>query len=303
MRFELRQVDSFDDATLLTELRRVDAEVPEGPLTRAAFDAAAKVSSHTLIRRFGGWAQALVAAGIGNRYSGRTVSSRMRTQDARGASDNELIDELKRVNLLSPDGLTRALFDAHARFSSSAIERRFGSWAAGLTRADIEVVPRGRRHSDDDYFENLLAVWTFLGRQPVYREMDVAPSRITGGGYEKKFGTWKKALAAFIARVNAAETRSASSAFPRLASASAKSTRLERPARFPKLSLGLRYEVLRRDRFRCVLCGRSPATNSQLQLHVDHVIHRSRGGDNSLENLRVLCSDCNVGRGVRSDVE
>lgn len=35
-------------------------------------------------------------------------------------------------------------------------------------------------------------------------------------------------------------------------------------------------------------------------LHVDHVIPWSKGGETTLENLRVLCSVCNIGK---SDVE
>ncbi|MBI3782921.1 MAG: HNH endonuclease [Deltaproteobacteria bacterium] len=59
----------------------------------------------------------------------------------------------------------------------------------------------------------------------------------------------------------------------------------------------LRLQVLDRDSFRCVLCGRSPALERGAILHIDHVIPFSRGGPATLDNLRTLCQRCNLGRG------
>jgi hypothetical protein len=58
----------------------------------------------------------------------------------------------------------------------------------------------------------------------------------------------------------------------------------------------LRFEVLRRDDFRCTYCGRRPP---DVVLHVDHFAPWSGGGATSLENLRAACSDCNIGKGAR----
>lgn len=205
--------------------------------------------------------------------------------------------EIQRVaSIIGSDKLTRAAFDQHALCNSAALEDRFGSWSQALARADFAVVPRGRRHSDEDYFENLLTVWTHFGRQPFYREMDSPPSRITAGAYEKKFGTWRQALAAFISQVNG--PRAPAKVKLEEQSSAHQMVVQRRPQ---KLSLGIRYEILRRDRFRCVLCGRSPATHPQLTLHVDHIDHRSRGGSNDPSNLRTLCNECNIGRGTKQD--
>jgi 5-methylcytosine-specific restriction endonuclease McrA len=46
-----------------------------------------------------------------------------------------------------------------------------------------------------------------------------------------------------------------------------------------------RLRILRRDHWRCVLCG-----NKGNQ--VDHIIPVSQGGLNTDDNLRVLCYDC-----------
>ncbi len=61
---------------------------------------------------------------------------------------------------------------------------------------------------------------------------------------------------------------------------------------FSNVSSGLRYQVLKRDR-RCRLCGAGPDDSV---LHVDHIIPRSRGGSNDLDNLQVLCQVCNLGK-------
>jgi HNH endonuclease len=57
----------------------------------------------------------------------------------------------------------------------------------------------------------------------------------------------------------------------------------------------LRYEVLRRDGFRCQLCGRT-AAHEGVKLEVDHIFPRSKGGEDTLGNLQTLCWDCNSGK-------
>jgi 5-methylcytosine-specific restriction endonuclease McrA len=49
---------------------------------------------------------------------------------------------------------------------------------------------------------------------------------------------------------------------------------------------GLREQVLRRDGWRCQFCG----AMSNLEVH--HKKFRSRGGDDSEDNLITLCSAC-----------
>lgn len=190
IRFELRRLASYDDHGILEEIRRVAALEPEGPLTVGRFEQHSKVHGSTIRRRFGGWRQALAAAGLAHRYSGRTVSERMREQPARGVSGEAMVSELQRVAaLLGTSQLARTAFDAHAdAMKASSVERRFGSWNAALRAAGLEAVPLGRRWSEDDYMENLLTVWTYHGRQPFHREMDEPPSRITSGAYEHRWG-------------------------------------------------------------------------------------------------------------------
>lgn len=61
-----------------------------------------------------------------------------------------------------------------------------------------------------------------------------------------------------------------------------------------KLSNSMRYDVLKRDKFRCVICGAS--ANDGVKLHVDHIIPISKGGKTEMKNLRTLCDRCNLGK-------
>src|SRR5690606_9964735 len=56
----------------------------------------------------------------------------------------------------------------------------------------------------------------------------------------------------------------------------------------------LRFEILKRDGFRCTYCGASP---TEAELHVDHVLPASLGGADTAENLTTACADCNEGKG------
>ena len=58
----------------------------------------------------------------------------------------------------------------------------------------------------------------------------------------------------------------------------------------------LRYQVLKRDNFKCCACGASPAKDPAVELHIDHIIPWSKGGETTLENLQTLCSRCNIGK-------
>ena len=57
----------------------------------------------------------------------------------------------------------------------------------------------------------------------------------------------------------------------------------------------LRYEILKRDGFRCQICGATQKDG--VRLHVDHIYPVSKGGRTEPDNLRTLCERCNMGKG------
>jgi 5-methylcytosine-specific restriction endonuclease McrA len=66
-----------------------------------------------------------------------------------------------------------------------------------------------------------------------------------------------------------------------------------------KLTAGLRYLILRRDGFRCQLCGASASEQNFIVLEVDHRIPLFEWGLTEECNLWTLCSRCNKGKSNR----
>ncbi|MER0214650.1 MAG: hypothetical protein DU481_00330 [Nitrosomonas sp.] len=64
------------------------------------------------------------------------------------------------------------------------------------------------------------------------------------------------------------------------------------------LSLKLRFQVFKRESYRCQICGAS--ANSGVCLEIDHKLPISKGGSNSIENLWVLCFEYNRGKGAET---
>jgi diadenosine tetraphosphate (Ap4A) HIT family hydrolase len=66
------------------------------------------------------------------------------------------------------------------------------------------------------------------------------------------------------------------------------------------LSGTVRYEVLKRARGRCELCGVSHEVKA---LEVDHILPRNHGGSDDLSNLQALCFTCNASKRDRDDTD
>ena len=56
----------------------------------------------------------------------------------------------------------------------------------------------------------------------------------------------------------------------------------------------LRFEIMKRDNYRCKICGAS--SEDGVQLHVDHIIPIAKGGKTEMSNLQTLCERCNRGK-------
>jgi 5-methylcytosine-specific restriction endonuclease McrA len=64
-----------------------------------------------------------------------------------------------------------------------------------------------------------------------------------------------------------------------------------------KLTAGLRWIILRRDNFKCTVCGKGEEEG--IKLEVDHIVPVEKWGRTEESNLRALCRDCNRGKGAR----
>ena len=120
----------------------------------------------------------------------------------RDVPNEELIGELQRVAaLLSRHSVTIDQFNEHGKFHSTTLSRRFGSWFKALEAAGLERT-RNLHLTNEQLFENLVTVWLKLGRQPKYQDLTKDNSSFSAGTYEKRFGTWRKALEAFVTWAN-----------------------------------------------------------------------------------------------------
>jgi len=59
------------------------------------------------------------------------------------------------------------------------------------------------------------------------------------------------------------------------------------------LSKRRRFEVFKRDGFKCAYCGGTPPN---VMLEVVHIIPKSKGGTDDINNLITACFDCNRGK-------
>ena len=302
--FELSRLVEYSDEAIIVELRRVAKLIPNETLTVAKFERLGRVAPNTVRRRFGSWFKALEKAELAP-----VSTNKVRTKGghaSRQMTDDDVLRRLRDLAVrLGRNELTKADVNQNLPFSDEILRKRWGTLRAAFAAAGLSTTPLGRRYSDEECFDNMLAVWTHYGRSPMHREMAKPPSTVGAKAYIKRFGTWNKTLAAFVERVNQDEQPDKTQDSVPLVTETLGSP--SEPVDVPPLKLedrrdvplGLRFRILSRDRFKCVLCGDHPARTATCVLHVDHIVPWSRGGKTSEDNLRTLCATCNVGRGNR----
>ena len=197
-------------------------------------------------------------------------------------STEAIIEDVRRVGALFHGVVTMASYSEHGAYNVSTVERRFGSWSKAIKAAGLEI-GNTLDYADAALFENILTLWEFYGRQPRRAELALPPSKISQSPYLRRFKGWTASLIAFVDYANASEF-----------SVEASQTSSRRSSRDP--TLRQRFRILKRDHFRCIACGASPATTPGLQLHVDHKVAWSLGGETVDENLQTLCEPCNLGK-------
>jgi diadenosine tetraphosphate (Ap4A) HIT family hydrolase/5-methylcytosine-specific restriction endonuclease McrA len=72
-----------------------------------------------------------------------------------------------------------------------------------------------------------------------------------------------------------------------------------RKGRIP-ISGSIRYEVLKRAKSRCELCG---CSHEERALEVDHIVPKSLGGEDSINNYQALCYSCNSSKNNNDDTD
>ena len=213
--------------------------------------------------------------------------------------DKELLDDLKRIaKKYKKRNISFIEYDALGKFSSTTLADRFGGWNRTLESAGLKI---NKLHSipENALFDNMKRVWDKLKRQPVQNDLVRPLSDHSASTYIKKFGSWRAALSAFVEYMkHGGKTKH--KLHKQSKSRAGQGGKYKSPAGKRKITKALRFEILKRDYFKCRVCGASPAVNPKIILHVDHIKPRSKGGKTTRENLQTLCSDCNYGKGAKT---
>lgn len=206
-------------------------------------------------------------------------------------------------------------FDKISEISSYKVYREFGSWEKALLflkdhlekkGIPFELTTRRSRYSLEEIFADMEKVWLKLGHRPSRNEWTASCPEINFSTIERRFGGWQNACLKFIEYksgelINPEENTGGS--LEAISKPKRKKlsnvTVVEQTRTIP---LNVRLRVLNRDNFRCVFCGKSPATDIGTKLHIDHIVPFSRGGANTLENLQTLCVQCNLGKSSQEDI-
>ena len=188
------------DAELLDALRDLAAELDRPPTVQELMARPDLPASGTYVHRFGGWSNALEAAGLDARYR-RPLAY----------TDKQLLDALR--NLAAKLGRTpagRELLGRRGLPSPSTYQRRFGSWNNALDAAGLE--PKQRRRSPGQaggdritmpslYTDDLLLgilrdLADELGHAPTCRELLERRDLPNPATYIARFEGWNNALKA-----------------------------------------------------------------------------------------------------------
>ena len=203
-------------------------------------------------------------------------------------TDKDIIEEIKSVMVkLGKNTLTIREFDANANINSSTVLRRFGKWNDIIK--DIGGKLNNTFYSDEDLLSNIKEAWLKKGSQPTRRDMDNKElSSISSGTYLRHYKTWYSALERFVQYISNSDDNND------IIERSDKTTIKHKTKRDP--SDRLKVQVLMRDGNRCKICG-VICSEGLHNIHFDHIIPWSKGGETVLENLQVLCSACNEAKG------
>jgi hypothetical protein len=164
----------------------------------------------------------------------------------RNVPEQVLLADLQRVaGEAETDSVTTTAYERLGQFNVTTVLNRFGSWNAALTAAGL-TIRNVRNATDDELFENFAEVWRKLGRQPVAYELVKRDglSRFSTTTYQRRFGTWNKALQAFATFIGdeIGEPQGATTA-------EKKAARIDECRQPRRINWRLRAAVLIRDNF------------------------------------------------------
>jgi len=166
---------------------------------------------------------------------------------------------------------------------SSTIVSRFGSWRKALQIIGVDG-GREREYTAEELVENLENIWKELKFPPGKRQLSNYGQKISERPYKRLWGSVQFACEQIALFHQGKISREQLFLVENL-----KTHRKTIP-------LNVRWQVLKRDNYTCVKCGKSPGKDHTIELEIDHIIPISKNGSNEVENLQTLCHECNQGK-------
>lgn len=312
MKFELNDYHrNVSDEDLLNDVKRVAQIYQKYTLTKNEYLKYGKYGTNTIIRHFKSWQTVLELCGL--HANEHQVAGAKGAHNYSKVTTQQLINDLQRVaSMLELETISSGMYQLYGEHNRGTYYKRFGTWNHALQEAGLkpfETIP-GKKIEDQNLLIEIERIWIKLGRQPTSTDIKNGISKYSLNTYSRRYGSWRKALEFFVAYINSAEPQEFNNleqenfvvykpnATPYPIPPDKKNHYKHKTSR--DINLRLRFKVFQRDKFKCCLCGASPAKDSSVELHIDHIIPWSKGGETVIENLQTLCNKCNLGK---SDLE
>ena len=224
--------------------------------------------------------------------------------------NEDYYDDLQQIaKQLNKDTVLYEDYKMYGKYAAEHVFSRFKTWDKALMAAGLQPTGLARSRIDEQtLFDELERIWTKLGRQPTSTDITKGNvSKYSLDTYKRRFGGWRKALQAFVEYINSDNSEEIEEKITEIKINSqdniSKSVNVEKLLQKKEhrtsrnINARMRFKVLKRDNFKCCACGASPAKDPSVELHVDHIVPWSKGGETVIDNLQTLCSKCNLGKG------
>ena len=310
MKFELNEYKrELTDEEILNDIKNVANTLNCDYISISTYKKYGKYSQTAIQRHFGTWKNALLKVGL---RTERTAS------ELKLITDDEYFNDLRRVaKLINRDTVPYNDYKIYGKYSCEHLIHRFGKWNSALEKAGLNGTGFSKdKITEQQCFDEIERMWIQLGRQPTSTDIiKHGVSIYSIDTFKHRFGGWRKALESFVKYINSPDNQDndfllkqsndkqiqnkadncANEVVPAELHDIPKKSKFEHKTS-RNINARLRFKVLKRDNFKCCACGASPAKDPLVELHVDHIIPWSKGGETVEENLQTLCSKCNLGK-------
>lgn len=303
MKFELNDYkQELSDEEILADIKETAGRLNQDYVSISLYRKHGKYSQTAIQNHFGTWRNALRLAGL---RTERNVS------ELKLISDDEYFADLRRVaEIIGQNTVPYDEYRKHGKYSAEHIFHRFKKWNNALELAGLCSTGFSKdKITQQECFDEIERIWRLLGHQPTSTDIiNKSISKYSIDTYKRRFGGWRKALESFVEYINEDD---------KCVIDNKTASRQERPYSIIEeplheehkdfeeqsahktsrnINTRLRFKVMKRDNFKCCACGASPAKDPSVELHIDHILPWSKGGETTIDNLQTLCSKCNLGK-------